>query len=88
MELQLTDKIAFVAGSSRGIGRAIAHGFLAEGTRVVVTGRNADILAATTIAFANEFGAEQLLSYVSDLTRPKDITRDALHRLVRRRRMK
>lgn len=75
MELQLTDKVAFVAGSSRGIGRAIAHGFLAEGARVVVTGRNAEILDATTIAFTSEFGAEQLLSSVSDLTRPKDIQR-------------
>lgn len=44
MDLGLKDKVVFVAGSSRGIGRAIAAAVLAEGARVVLTGRDADSL--------------------------------------------
>ena len=40
MDLQLTDQVAFVAGSSRGIGRAIALTLLGEGCRVCITGRD------------------------------------------------
>jgi 3-oxoacyl-[acyl-carrier protein] reductase len=40
MDLKLKDQVVFVAGSSRGIGRAIAEALLAEGARVVVTGRD------------------------------------------------
>ncbi len=47
MNLQLTDQVAFIAGSSRGIGRAIAATLLAEGARVVLTGRDVDSLTRT-----------------------------------------
>ena len=40
MNLNLTDQVVFVAGSSRGIGRAIATALLNEGANVVFTGRN------------------------------------------------
>lgn len=44
MDLGLKDKVAIVTGSSRGIGRSIALGFAAEGGRVVLTARGADVL--------------------------------------------
>ncbi len=47
MDLKLSSQVAFVAGSSRGIGRAIAAALLAEGARVILTGRDAERLAAT-----------------------------------------
>ena len=47
MNLNLTDQVCFVAGSSRGIGRAIAQALLAEGARVVLTGRDPDSLHTT-----------------------------------------
>jgi len=73
MDLGCTDKVAFVSGSSRGIGRAIARAFLAEGARVVVTGRQADPLAQTTAAFQAEFDRERVLSFRADLSQPAEV---------------
>lgn len=52
MSGRLDGKIAVVTGSSRGIGRAIATAFLAEGARVVVNSRD----AATAGRVAAELG--------------------------------
>jgi len=38
----LTDRVAVVTGGSRGIGRAVAHGFAALGAKVVIASRKAD----------------------------------------------
>ena len=49
MQLDLTDKVALVTGSSKGIGWAIAQTLHAEGCHVALNGRNkADLTAATT----------------------------------------
>lgn len=45
MDLGLAGKVAAVAGSSKGIGKAIAAGLAAEGMRVSVNGRDADAVA-------------------------------------------
>lgn len=40
MNLQLTNKTAFISGSTKGIGLAIATGLAREGARVIVNGRS------------------------------------------------
>jgi 3-oxoacyl-[acyl-carrier protein] reductase len=49
MDIGLNNQVVFVAGSSRGIGKAIAASLLAEGASVVLTGRDeASLRAAET----------------------------------------
>ena len=38
--MQLTDKVTIITGGGRGIGRAIAYAYAAEGARVVIAARN------------------------------------------------
>jgi NAD(P)-dependent dehydrogenase (short-subunit alcohol dehydrogenase family) len=45
MNLKLTDKTAFVSGSTKGIGLAIATGLAREGARVIVNGRSEKAVA-------------------------------------------
>lgn len=40
----LANRVVIVTGGGRGLGRAMAEGFLAEGCRVAITGRNRDTL--------------------------------------------
>ena len=77
MNLELQDQVAFIAGSSRGIGKAIARHFLEEGARVVISGRDQDALAKCEQEFAKDFPAALLLPLRGDLTQTQPI-RDAL----------
>ena len=49
MALQLTDKIAIVTGSSRGLGLASARTLVAEGCRVCICARGSEQLAAAAV---------------------------------------
>jgi NAD(P)-dependent dehydrogenase (short-subunit alcohol dehydrogenase family) len=48
----LAGKVAIVTGASRGVGRAVAALFAAEGAAVVLAARNLDALAASAAAIA------------------------------------
>lgn len=58
MELGLDGKIALVAASSKGLGRAIAEALASEGARVMVSGRNEDSLENTARDIVHRTGAE------------------------------
>ena len=46
MDLDLTDRVYVVTGGARGLGRATADALVAEGARVVLSGRSEESLAA------------------------------------------
>ena len=68
MDLGLKDRVAFVAGSSRGTAKAIAAAFLAEGCRTVVTGRTAETLRSTAAGLEQQFTPDHVMAVVGDLT--------------------
>jgi 3-oxoacyl-[acyl-carrier protein] reductase len=70
MNLSLQDRVALVAGSSRGIGRAIAAELLAEGCRVCVSGRDDASLETTCAELLTQYGEERILKFRADFTEP------------------
>lgn len=68
MELNLADQVVFIAGSSRGIGKAIASAFLAEGARVVLTGRDEASLKTAQAELAALAPLENILALRGDFT--------------------
>lgn len=70
MDLGLKGKVAFVAASSQGLGKAVAMLLAEEGASVIINGRNKETLERT----AGEIRATgaKVLSVVGDLSQPKD----------------
>ncbi len=67
MDLHLAERVFLVAGSSRGIGKAIASTLLEEGARVCITGRERQSLAETEKNFA---APDRVLAVEGDLAYP------------------
>ena len=68
IELGLKKQIALVAGSSRGIGLAIAKSLLEEGCRVCLTGRNLVDLNGAATELKKLYPAENVLVLAGDLS--------------------
>ncbi len=58
MNLGIEGKVAVVAGSSAGLGRAIADALAAEGVKLVINSRSADKLAAVKAEITEATGAD------------------------------
>src|ERR1019366_5472968 len=58
METGLKNRVAIVAASSQGIGRATAEGFAAEGCRVAMCARNRQTLQDAADHIAKQYGVE------------------------------
>jgi len=67
MDLGLQDRVAIVAASSRGLGKACALELAREGATVVICARHGDRLAATAAEIRESTGAE-VLALETDLT--------------------
>ena len=72
MELGLKNKVAVVGASSKGLGRAIAHGLAEEGATVVVCARNAEPLEVTAAEIRKNTSSE-VMSIPADVSNPHDV---------------
>ena len=66
-------KVALVTGGSRGIGEMIAAGFLANGAKVYISSRTAEVCEATAQRLQDEFGGT-CISVPADLSNLDGIT--------------
>lgn len=69
MQLDFSNKVALVTGSSKGIGLAIAQTLHAEGYRVALNARNAADLTAASAQLAGAIGV------IGDVTQPTEARR-------------
>lgn len=71
--MRLQDTVVLITGSSKGLGRALAHAYADAGARVVINARGADALESTK----RELDAKsaQVLAVVADATQPGEIAR-------------
>ena len=64
MDLGLKDRVAIVAASSQGLGKAVALGLAREGARLALCARTASALEAAADQIRNETGAEVMAQAV------------------------
>ncbi len=72
MDLGIKGKVALVTASSKGIGRAVAEGLVAEGCMVSICSRNKEDLLATAKEIKKKYGVEPSWC-VCDLNKLSDI---------------
>jgi len=68
MDLQLTNKLALVSGSSKGIGLAIATGLAREGAKVIVNGRTDKSVSDALAKIRRTVPKAKLESFAGDLS--------------------
>lgn len=67
MELGLKNKIAFIAASSQGLGKAVAVELAKEGAKLIINGRNKDVLDTTKREIEKTCSAD-VLAIAGDLS--------------------
>ncbi len=75
MDLQLKDRVIFVAGASRGIGLGIVEACLAEGAKLALTARGAEALETERRRLAEAYGEDRVWSFAGDMRDPATIDR-------------
>ena len=73
MDLGLRGKVALVAAASRGLGRAIAEAFAAEGATLVICARGREALEETRASIVERTGAE-VEAIVADVATSEGVT--------------
>jgi len=77
MKLHLENKVAFVSGGSKGIGREIARELYVEGASVMISARRESLLAEAKqyIESAEALGGARVAYVVADMTIEADVKR-------------
>ena len=85
MDLGLKNRVALVAASSRGLGKACALELAREGARVIICARDPECLAETADEIASAAGAEvfPMETDLTDGTQIRDLVGDTLARFRR-----
>lgn len=73
MNLHLTDKLALVSGSTKGIGFAIAQGLAREGARVILNGRSQASVDDALARIRGQQADAKVEGFAGDLAEPKQI---------------
>src|SRR4028118_278394 len=73
----LTDKVAIITGSSRGIGRAIAEAMADQGAKVVISSRTAEACEDAARAINDKYGEGTAIVIPANIS-----SKDALQNLV------
>jgi len=81
MDLGLSNRVALVCGSTRGLGRAVAKALAQEGARVAVNGRHQDSTTRVAEELARETGAT-VVPFVADVSVP-DQAEQLVHRVAK-----
>ena len=78
MDLKITGRTALITGSSRGIGRATAEIFAAEGCNVILVSRSAETLAAakSTIVQTSNVRVDTIATDLSDSSNVNRLAKD------------
>lgn len=72
MDLGIKDKVAIVAASSKGLGKAVALGLAEEGVRLTICSRGKEALEETARKIKSGTGA-QVLALRGDVSKPEDV---------------
>ena len=68
MDLKLSDKLALVSGSTKGIGLAIATGLAREGAKVIINGRSEKSVTEALAKIRQTVPNAKLESFAGDLS--------------------
>jgi 3-oxoacyl-[acyl-carrier protein] reductase len=79
VNLELANRVVFIAGASRGIGFGIARAFLDEGARVAISGRDRQSLTTAESELRDRFPNAKLCAVAGDMTVTGDL-KEALDR--------
>jgi 3-oxoacyl-[acyl-carrier protein] reductase len=75
VDLGLRGRSVIVTGSSRGLGRAMAGAFAAEGAHLTICARDGEELAATAAVLRTAFPGVQVATVAADVTSDEDAQR-------------
>src|SRR6266850_2148115 len=84
MDLVLKGKVALVAASSRGLGRAVAEELAIEGASLILCSRKAETIEKTASEIATSTGAD-ILALPCDVSKADDVARQVLPGMKERR---